>query len=78
MTEDEMVEWHNRLNEHEFEQAPGESEGWGSLVCCSPWGRKKSYMTERLNSETYCVLGPIPGAKDLQQDRLRTGQTPVS
>ena len=23
------------LNGHEFEQTQGESEGWGSLVCCS-------------------------------------------
>ena len=23
MTEDEMVEWHHRLDGHEFEQAPG-------------------------------------------------------
>ena len=22
---------------HEFEQTPGDSEGQGSLVCCSPW-----------------------------------------
>ena len=27
MTENEMVGWHHRLNEHEFEQAPGDSEG---------------------------------------------------
>lgn len=27
---------------------------------------------------TYSVLGPIPGARDSGQDRLRTGQTPVS
>ena len=26
----------------EFEQAPGVGGGLGSLVCCSPWGRKKS------------------------------------
>ena len=26
----------------EFEQAPGNSGGQGSLVCCSPWGRKES------------------------------------
>ena len=26
-TEDEMVGWHPRLNGHEFEQAPGDSEG---------------------------------------------------
>ena len=25
-----MVAWHHRLNEHEFEQAPGDSEGQGS------------------------------------------------
>ena len=49
MTEDEMVEWHHRLNGHEFEQAPGVSNEKGSLACCSPWGRKKSDMTERVN-----------------------------
>ena len=37
-TEEEMVEWHQQLNGHEFEQALGDSEGRGSLVCCSPWG----------------------------------------
>ena len=37
-TEDEMVGWHHWLNGHEFEQAPGDGKGQGSLVCCSPWG----------------------------------------
>ena len=41
MTEDEMVGWHHRLNGYEFEQAPGDSEEQGSLVCCSPWGHKE-------------------------------------
>ena len=36
MTEDEMVVWHHRFNGHEFEQALGDSEGQGSLACCSP------------------------------------------
>ena len=49
MTEDEMVGWHHRLDGHEFEQAPGVGEGQGSLVCCSPWGRKALDMTEWLN-----------------------------
>ena len=49
MTEDEMVGWHHQLNGHEFEQAPGVGDGQGSLACCSPWGRKESDMTERLN-----------------------------
>ena len=26
--EDEMVGWHHQLNGHEFQQAPGDSEGW--------------------------------------------------
>ena len=29
-----MVGWHHQLNGHEFEQAPGDSEGQGSLVHC--------------------------------------------
>ena len=41
--------WHHRLNGHDVEQAPGVGDGQGSLACCSPWGRKKSDMTERLN-----------------------------
>ena len=36
MTEDEVVGWHHGLNGHEFEQTPGDSEGQGSLGCCSP------------------------------------------
>ena len=42
MTEDEMVGWHNRVERHEFEQAPGDGSRQGSLVCCSPWGCKES------------------------------------
>ena len=49
MSEGEMVELHHRLDGHEFEQAPGVGDGQGSLMCCSPWGRKESDMTERLN-----------------------------
>ena len=45
-TEDEMVGWHHQLNGHESEQALGDSEGQGSLVCCSPWGRKESDTTK--------------------------------
>ena len=50
-TEDEMVGWHPWLNGHEFEQAAGDSEGQGSLVCLSPWGCKESDMTYWLNNE---------------------------
>ena len=49
-TEDEMAGYHHWLNEHEFEQAPGDGEGQESLVCCSPLGLKESDTTERLNN----------------------------
>ena len=48
-TEDEMVGWHHQLYRHEFEHASGVGDGQGSLVCCSPWGRKESDVTEQLN-----------------------------
>ena len=49
-TEDEMLRWHHQLNGHEFEQTPGDGEGQGSLVCCSPWGCRELDMTKRLNN----------------------------
>ena len=30
---------------HELEQALGDSEGQGSLVCCSPWDHEVSDVT---------------------------------
>ena len=50
MTDEEMVGWHHQSNGHEFEQAPGDGEGQGSLACCSPWGSKESDTTEQLNN----------------------------
>ena len=50
MIEDEMVGWHPRLNGHEFEPAPGDGEGQGSPVCCSPWGQEESDTAEQLNN----------------------------
>ena len=46
MTEDELDEWHHRLNGHEFEQTQGESEGQGSLECCSSSGIKELDTTK--------------------------------
>ena len=55
MTEDKMVGWHHQLNGHEFEQAPGDDKGRGSLASCSSWGRKELNMTERLNTLSYTM-----------------------
>ena len=39
-TEDEVAGWHHQLNGHEFAKALGIGDGQGSLVCCSPGGRR--------------------------------------
>ena len=41
VAEDEMVRRHHWLNGHEFEQTLGDTDWQGSLVGCSPWGRKE-------------------------------------
>ena len=53
--QDEMVGWHHQLNRQEFEQAPGDGERRGSLVCCSPRGHKESDTTEQLNNNEYSL-----------------------
>ena len=55
-----MVGWHHRLNGHEFEQTPGDSEGQGSLVFFSPWCCKESDMTKRLNNNNGDTLKKQP------------------
>ena len=57
-TEDEVIGWHHWLDGQEFEQALGVGDGWGGLVCCSPWGLKESDTTQRLNW-TYSVIRSI-------------------
>ena len=50
-TEDKMVGWQLWLNGREFEQALGDDEGQGNLVCCSPWGLKELDSIERQNEQ---------------------------
>ena len=40
----------DQLNGHEFEQTLADSEGQGSLVCCSPWSHKESDTTAEQQS----------------------------
>ena len=57
------------MNGHESGQTLGDSEGQGSLACCSPWDRKESDTTERLNNkseshfgkQTWAVIGSEGG-----------------
>ena len=51
MREDEILDGiTNSINGLELDKTPGDSEGQGSLECCSPWGRKELDMTEQLNN----------------------------
>ena len=58
-TEDEIVEWHYRLNGHEFEQALRVGDGQGSLACCShkeldttEWLKWSFVIRKRLHKNT--------------------------
>ena len=53
MRENEMVGWHHRLNGYEFEQTPGNGEGQGIMVCCSPWEHKESDKAEQLKNNEF-------------------------
>ena len=53
-TEDKMVGWHHWLNGHEFEQTPGDSEGQGSLACCSSWGHSQTWFSNW--TKTSCLM----------------------
>ena len=57
VTEDEIVGWHHQFNGHEFDQALGDTEGQGSLVCYSPRDHKESDMTEQLNNNDRNLKG---------------------
>ena len=45
-TADEMLRWHHQLDGQESEQTPGGADGQGSLVRCSPWGRRESGVAD--------------------------------
>ena len=63
-TEDKMVRWHHWRDVHEFAQAPRVGDGQASLTCCSPWGRKESDTTERLNWRSGSKeMDRLPGLK---------------
>ena len=67
-TESEIVGWHHQLNGHESEQAPGDGEGKGSLVCCNPWGCRvwHHWSTEQLPSPP----NSVPPLHDALHDHL--------
>ena len=61
-TDNEVAGWHHWLDGHEFEQTSGVGHGQGSLACFSPWGRKESDTTERLNWTELNLFHPWTGS----------------
>ena len=53
MTEDKMVGWLHQLNGLEFEETLGDSEGQGSLVCCSSQGYRVGHDLGTEQQQTY-------------------------
>ena len=44
--EGEMVGWHHGLNEHEFEQTPGDNEGQGNPVCFLGVAKRQTQLSD--------------------------------
>ena len=53
MTEDEMVDGITHLTDMSLGKTPGDSKGQESMECCSPRGRKKLDVTERLDNSLF-------------------------
>ena len=59
-----MTQW-SKLSPSE--QTPGDSEGQGSLVCCSPWGHKESDTTEEPEIKLPTTTGSLK-EREFQKD----------
>ena len=78
-----MVGWHHRLNGHESEQTPGDSEGQGSLVCPHALvhgGRKESERTEGQGS-LVCPHALVHGGRKeserTEQQQIKSAALPL-
>ena len=63
-----MVGWHHWLNGHELEQTPEDSEGQGSLTCCSLWGHRVNTTKQLENNNRHgsCIVEFPSPAQPLQ------------
>ena len=57
MTEDEMVGWYHRLDGHEFEQAPGDGEGQGSLAVVPGVATSRTQLSD-WTTNCFMAAGP--------------------
>ena len=66
-TRDAMFGWHHWLNGCEFEQTLGDSEGQGSLACCSPWVTESQIQ---FSNWTTKILINTPSGIDVNKNTL--------
>ena len=64
-----MAGSHHQLNGYEFEQTPGDSEGQGSLACCSPGGCRESDANGQLNNSNIQKSVPFPSVNNNQLEK---------
>ena len=67
-----MAGQHHQCNEHELGRSPGDGEGQGGLVCCSPWGRQEvdtSGQHQAHRQQEWSTASQVDGG------RARTGWT---
>ena len=67
---------HHRFHGHELQQTPGDGEAQGSLACWSPWGRKDSDTTWRLNNTTTIMQDSCLPQGTLEVGPGHPGSTP--
>ena len=75
-----MVGWHHRLNGHEFDQSLGDSEGQGSLACCSAWSQEESDRTQPTEQRLHPSISEINVTSSVQilLENSREGKLPTS
>ena len=76
--EDEMVEWHHRLDGRGFEQALGVGDGQGGLVCCGPWVTKSQTRLNNwteLNCAWFIVMWTNLGSKSKNKGEKSKDET---
>ena len=69
MVEDEMAEWHHRLNAHESGWTPGVGDGQGGLACCNSWSHKESDTTEQLKWTELMMIHTVVQQKLMQHSK---------
>ena len=69
-----MVGWHHRFHGPELGQTPGDGEGHGSLMCCTPWGCEESDMIWQLKNEQqpFTSVGDFPNLGQTQTSVLQS------